>query len=192
MSIFTNKGIMKGLLVDWSQITGIPDRILELAALGDPGARRFIVWNDTTNDLEYLELLADDVPYDNAVSGLTATNVQEAIDEIYAAITASGVFAGYVDESVAAEVLPAGWTVSKPAAGRFLITHSLGLASIYDLAVSPGGINAGQTTSYMPTVIPIDGNSFEINLWNVETGSTGGGGGPVNGLGFFFTAKLVV
>lgn len=184
--IFTAKGIVKGLLVDWSQITGIPARVNEIAALGDPGARRFVVWDDAGNQLDYLDLNAAEVPYDNSGSGLTATDVQAAIDEVYAALTASGVFAGFIDaSSLGSSQLPAGWSVANPATGRFAVTHNLGLTNVFDLSIAPSArLSAGSTDDRYALITNEGTNSFEILVNDV-------GAGPVNDDSYFL-AKLNV
>lgn len=181
MAIFTREGLRKsGNVADWSQITSIPQRVVELAALGDPGGLRLVIWNDTLNELDYLEALAEFLFYDNATTGLAATDVQAAIDEIYALITTSGSFPGFIDASaLGSSSLPAGWSVANPAGGRFTVTHNLGLASVTQLSVVPSArLSAGGTDDRYALISNETLNSFDILI--VDTGA-----GAVNDDSYF-------
>ena len=99
-----------------------------------------------------------------------------------ATVTAQTVYAGYVDASVAAEVLPSGWTVSSPGTGRYLITHSLALAAITDLSIIVTPIVASSDDRFAIVDSSALGvNSFEVRIIDV-------GSGIVNNA-FFFLAK---
>src|SRR5262245_25490065 len=132
MGVFTREGLRKsGNVADWSQITSIPARVLELAALGDPGGLRWVIWNDSLNELDYLEALAEFVSYDNSVSGLTATTVQEAIDEL----ATQQVYFGYVPSNGIGEIVPAGWSAVRNSVGNYTVTHNIpGLVPVVTMA----------------------------------------------------------
>ncbi len=132
MRIYDAAGRLK-ISALWAAISGVPTRVKEIEVLVDPNERQYVGWNDVSNQLELFAFDALDIPYDNTSSGLTATNVQDAIDEIEAAATPTTFF-GYVDDFASANQLPAGWTVTRTAVGTYTVTHSLGLSDIRDLS----------------------------------------------------------
>jgi chaperonin cofactor prefoldin len=78
----------------WDEISQIPDRVNEIAVLTDPNKLQYVGWNDVANELQLLDFDAADIPYDNSGSGLVATDVQAAIDELAAAAGIGTVFSG--------------------------------------------------------------------------------------------------
>ena len=166
----------------WDAIAGRPDRINEIAALVDPNALRYVGWDDTLNQLDFFEFDSADIPYDNTTSGLTATDVQAAIDEL-AGTLAPNVFHGWVSATgtTGTSALPAGWTVTRPAAGRYIITHGLTLSVSTDLRVV--AMNE-HTSEYMSCEYDALGlNSFEVII--------GRGAGVQVSRAFFFIAYSV-
>lgn len=169
----------------WEAIANIPDRVNEIAALVDPDELRYVGWNDTTNQLELLEFDSADIPYDNSTSGLSATDVQAAIDELEAAIpTTSPVvhYDGWVNAAgtTAGSILPSGWTVAKPAAGRYTLTHGLGLSDYRNLRVFA---LSEHTSEYMACeYVNAAPNFFQIQI--------GRGAGVAVDREFFFYARL--
>ncbi len=119
----------------WDEISQKPDRINEIAVLVDPNKLQYVGWNDVANELQLLDFDAADIPYDNSGSGAVATEVQAALDELFAASGASTVFAGFVDGAAVAEQLPSGWTVARTAVGTYTLTHGLSLAGADDLSL---------------------------------------------------------
>ncbi len=174
----------------WDAIADIPDRVLEIAALLDPNALRYVGWNDTSNELELLQFDAADIPYDNTTSGLTATEVQAAIDELAAGAGAGTVFSGFVSitGTTVTSDLPSGWTVSRPAAGRYVIVHSLSLAATTDLHITATcDILVFPFARIANVWNPALGlNSFEIRTLQDDNG---GGGGALS-TPFFFICVL--
>ncbi len=163
----------------WDEISQKPDRINEIAVLTDPNKLQYVGWNDVANELQLLDFDAVDIPYDNSGSGLAATNVQDAIDEIASASGLSTVFAGFVDAFTAAEQLPAGWTAVRSGAGLLTITHGLGLANVLDLSIVAIARSGGSNDSRVNTILA---NSFAIQSYNTTTG------GAVD-VDIFFLAK---
>ena len=100
------------------------------------------------------------------------------------------VFAGFVDAGVASEQLPAGWSVTNPATGRYVVTHSLGLATADDLSVALAPILTAFPFSHMAVIwnAALGTNDFEVRIYNDDDG---GGGGLVSG-GFMFIATTNV
>ncbi len=167
MALYDSTG-RKVMAMRWDAIADIPDRVNEIAALIDPNALRYVGWNDTSNELELLEFDAADIPYDNTISGLTATNVKAAIDEL-AAGTSNAVFAGRVSSSgtTGTSDLPAGWTSNRPAQGRYNVVHSLGLGSYQHLSVVCTGIHDNGFDTGYPRLVQIQptnssGNAFQV------------------------------
>ncbi len=147
----------------WAALSGTPDRVKEIEVLVDPNALRYVGWNDVTNQLELLQFAAEDIPYDNTASGLTAVDVQAAIDEAVAAATPN-VFAGFVSSlgTTGTSNLPAGWTVTRPAAGRYVVVHNLALSGINGL--SPVGTPQRTTFSIACQLGATTANQFEMRL----------------------------
>lgn len=185
MAVFTAEGVRKGFSVAWSAITGIPTTVLDIAGLGDPGATRLVYWNDISNQLDYLDpaVLLD---YDNATSGLAATNYQDAIDELAASVDAianDDSFGGYVASGGGSGIFShVGWSVANISTGINEVTHNLGLASANDLAIAPALESTADDRSVMITSKTV--NSFRIVT--VDAGS-----GVVN-VPTMFTAKRLV
>lgn len=117
------------LAMIWEAIANIPDRVMEIVALDDPGELRYVGWNPTSEQLELLEFSAADIPYDNSSSGLTAENVQEALDEVGTSSSDIIEFDAWINEAgtTGGSILPSGWTVSRPATGRYTLTHGFEL-----------------------------------------------------------------
>lgn len=121
------------IVIDWANIVNIPTRIVELAALTDPASQQYYVgWDDTANQLKLRIFDPSLMPYDHTISGLAATLVKTAIDELAAAVaalTTAAVYPGYVgSDGTTGNRLPAGWSASKVATGQYDVTHNLGLA----------------------------------------------------------------
>lgn len=155
----------------WDAIADIPVRVLEIAALVDPNALRYVGWNDASNQLELLTFDAADIPYDNTISGLVATNVKTAIDELAAGAVPGldTVYAGFADAFTAAEQLPAGWTAARVGGGLITVTHSLGLATNKDLSITAIALSNGSNDSRIQAS-SIGINSFQIQSYNTSTG----------------------
>lgn len=175
------------IVIDWVNVINKPARIDEIAVLTDPASQNYYVgWDDTANQLKLRLFDPLRIPYNNGVSGLTATNVQAAIDELaalVAALTANNVFPGYVGaDGTTGNRLPAGWSASKTAAGTYDVTHSLGLADLTRLAVGlacvgTAGNKVAQTRSTGT------GNKFVVET--VDSGT-----GTLTDEAFTFLAKL--
>ena len=167
MALYDSTG-REVMAMRWDAIADKPDRINEIAALIDPNELRYVGWNDTSNELELLLFAAVDIPYDNSGSGLTATDVQAAIDEVAAGAGAGTLFHGHVNQAgtTVGSDLPSGWTVAHPGTGRYTVTHSLGLAGQDDLhicATQEDDVNFGHFIYVLPST-----NSFELNFRNVS------------------------
>ena len=170
MALYDSTG-REVMAMRWDAIADKPDRINEIAALVDPNELRYVGWNDISNELELLLFLAADIAYDNSGSGLVATEVQAAIDELAAASGASSVFAGWVSTAgtTGTSQLPAGWTVTRPALGRYTVTHGLGLGGYEDLSVTCTGIHDNGFDTGYPRLVQIQpsgssGNAFQIGM----------------------------
>lgn len=164
--LYDSTGRRKEALVeiDWTEITGIPARVTELAALGDPGGLRYVGWDDSANELAFFAFDAADIPYDNGTSGLTATDVQAAIDELAAMIADAGVFFGYVgSDGSTGNVLPAGWSAVRNSVGNYTVTHNVtGLVPVVTMA-------SGVVADVM--AVTIGANSFTVHI-NLSTDVT--------------------
>lgn len=125
----------------WNGLVNVPANIQELAALADPDALRYVGWNDSNDRLELLTFAASDIPYDPSTSGLSATDVQAAIDEV-AAAGSGAVYAGYVASTGISYSVPSGWSVSKTATGTYVVTHNLGLSVTTDLSIVGTPVNS--------------------------------------------------
>lgn len=175
------------LTVDWAVITGIPARVTEVAALTDPAAQTYYVgWNDTANQLQLRIFDPSLMPYDHTTSGLSATTVKGALDELaalIAALTANNVYPGYVgSDGTTGNRLPVGWSATRTGAGTYEVTHSLGLADLTRLAVSPCCIGTAGNKAIQQRSSST-GNKFVIET--VDSGT-----GTLTDEAFSFHAKL--
>lgn len=173
---------------DWDALSNIPELVDQIASLPDPGFDAFLVWDNAIDEIAALERLAENIPYDNGSSGLTATDVQAAIDEVAAGTIP---YAGYIKGSLGASVtsvfnsIASTWTVAQQATGRFRITHSLGLSAVTDLAVTASArLSAGATDDRYCTVTNENANYFEVLVNDV-------GSGQVNDDFYFHAVRLV-
>lgn len=159
----------------WSAIQEIPDMIGMLSVLPDPNYNAWLYWDDNINELVMLEALAENVPYDNATSGLSADNVQDAIDEI---VVGTQPYAGFVRGSLGASATikvngPAtGWTVAQQATGRFRITTTgLTLADATDMARNATArISAGGTDDRFANITNETTTYFDVTVTDVGSG----------------------
>ncbi len=169
MALYDSTG-REVMAMRWDAIADKPDRINEIAALIDPNALRYVGWNDASNELELLAFAAEDIPYDNTTSGLAASDVQAAIDEISMGTT-SAVFAGRVSllGTTVTSDLPSGWTCNRPALGRYNVTHGLGNPGYEELSVTAMGIHDGVFDTGYPRLVQIqpagsNGNAFQVGI----------------------------
>jgi hypothetical protein len=171
MTAFTKEGIRKALAATWSTLTGIPSMVLDVAALVDPGALKFLIWNDTSNHIEFYSPTAPDISYDHTISGLVATNVKTAIDELKASIGVGSVYRGYVgSDGTTGNRLPVGWSALRTGAGAYEVTHNLGLANLTFLAVGLSCVGtAGNKTAQQRS--SGTGNKFVIEAVDSGTGA---------------------
>ncbi len=182
MRIYDAAGRLK-IAALWAAISGVPARIKEIEVLADPGELQYVGWNDTSNQLELFAFDALDIPYDNSGSGLAATDVQAAIDELEAGAVPGleTVYSGFCDAFTAAEQLPAGWTAARTGSGLITVTHSLALAGVNDLSIMAIAISNGSNDSRVQRS-SLGLNSFQIQSY---VSSTGG----VADVDIFFIAK---
>ncbi len=120
---FDNSGSAAGFLTAGDgltiTLTDLDVDMLGLEDLADPAADRIYFFDDTTSAAGFLTL----------GSGLEIVGT-----ELNTTGALGTVFAGFVDSVVAAEVLPAGWSVVLDATGVYTITHSLDLDDVNDLS----------------------------------------------------------
>lgn len=187
--VYDNQGRKKQslIVIDWANITNIPARVTEVAAITDPNSEFYYIgWNDVANQLQLRIFDPLKIPYNPAISGLTSTNVKAAIDELaalVAAITAGNVYPGYVgSDGTTGNRLPVGWSATRTGAGTYEVTHSLGLANLTRLAVSPVCIGTAGNKSAQQRSSGT-GNKFVIET--VDSGT-----GTLTDEAFSFLAKL--
>lgn len=75
-------------------------------------------------------------------------------------------FMGRIAAAGTASYLPTGWTVSKPSAGTYTVTHNLGLSD-YDVTVTPV-----DTVAKIPFVSTYQSNSFTVVVTNTAGTAT--------------------
>lgn len=175
--VYDNQGRKKQslIVIDWANIVNIPARVTEVAVLTDPASEFYYVgWDDVANQLKLRIFDPLKIPYDHTTSGLTATNVKAAIDELaalVAALTANNVYPGYVgSDGTTGNRLPVGWSATRTGAGAYEVTHSLGLADLTRLAVAPGCIgSSGNKAIQLQT--SGTGNKFVIATIDSGTGT---------------------
>src|SRR5262245_10853352 len=109
----------------WDAIQNIPEIIDALANLTLPASDdAWLYWDAGLQQFVFLEALAENVAYDNSASGLAATTVQEAIDELASDLA----WGGRVAANGTAIGLPSGWS-SSLAGSTYTVTHNLGFGS---------------------------------------------------------------
>jgi hypothetical protein len=187
--IYDANGLEKQAVISvaWGDIIGIPARVQELSVLVDPNSEFYYVgWDDVANELRMRIFDPLNIPYDNGASGLSATNVQDAIDELaalVAALVSGNVYPGYVgSDGTTGNRLPVGWSATRTGAGTYEVTHSLGLTDLTRLAVSPGCIGSAGNKAIQQRSSGT-GNKFVIET--VDSGT-----GTLTDEAFSFTAKL--
>jgi hypothetical protein len=189
MALYDSTG-REVMAMRWDAIADKPDRINEIAALVDPNELRYVGWNDISNELELLLFLAADIPYDNSGSGLAATDVQAAIDEVVSG-PSGNVFPGRVSATgtTGTSDLPAGWTVTRPALGTYTVTHSLGVGNFEHLSVVCTAIHtAFVANTGWPTLCQVNSASSTANAFQIIVSTDFAGVDRVS-RGFFFLAQ---
>lgn len=174
------------ITASWLALEDIPELLEQLGELADPGSDAWLAWDDSIDEFVFLEQTAENVAYDNGASGLAATDVQEAIDEIATTLVYAGYCTGASGASVAIVVNEAatGWTVSQQATGRFRVTHGLALSNAKYLSVVPAvSLNAGGTDDRYCNVTNENTNYFEVSV-------TDNGTGAVNDNFYFHAVRL--
>lgn len=84
---------VSGLAADVAAVQGSVNTINSLIGTGEPTTQdKTIIGaiNELASEIPSGDVAADDVTYDNNTSGLSATNVQDAIDEVVAALPSAG------------------------------------------------------------------------------------------------------
>ena len=90
------------------------------------------------------EVTADDVSYDNTDSGLTATNVQDAIDEVYAAIPST--------PAAASEVQTGTLTAGQTSVVLTFTEQTIGASTLIDVYTGEYGVNPDSVVTTASTV----------------------------------------
>jgi hypothetical protein len=91
------------------------------------------------------------------------------------------IYHGWVPANALGEIVPAGWSVSKPGVGIYTVTHNLGLSPITDLIIqltatgNPPTVSPPQTNQFIvATVINQSANSFQVTIGFPDMGTIGG------------------
>ncbi len=189
MALYDSTG-REVMAMRWDAIADKPDRINEIAALVDPNALRYVGWNDISNELELLAFAAEDIPYDNSGSGLAATDVQAAIDEIVGGPSGQ-TFPGRVSSAgtTGTSDLPAGWTVTRPSLGEYTVTHSLAVGSYQHLSVVAMGSHVGTFDTGFPRLCQLNPGSSTANAFRVTITTDFAGIDRVNSEWFFIAQR---
>ena len=107
----------------------------------------------------------------SSLGGLTSTSSELNILDGTVPVVQENlqIYSGYVDDSVAVEVLPSGWTVTNPTTGNYTITHNLGLsAPVSDLIVTVTAFDA--LGVYIAGLTDRQANTFSVRIAD-DTGS---------------------
>ena len=88
------------------------------------------------------------------------------------------VYTGFIPANGIGEIVPAGWSASRTALGKYSVTHNLGLSPVTDLIITLTGIgvDGSQEAVQVGTVIGMFANAFTISLGNPDMGAGGGQG----------------
>ena len=109
------------------------------------GSSRFCL-NDVDSGVTVVNNVIDDWSVQTATGALTKTIVNQNIST--GTNSNKEEFTGYFSGDATTTVnLPTGWSVSRIAAGNYSLTHSLSLASVYDIAVLPIPDSTGDDTA---------------------------------------------
>ena len=144
--------------------------------------------SDLTNDSGFITSSdipasydADDINYDNTVSGLTATDAQAAIDELAGGLPASDVSSSFT-LATGFNLQTWGW-IKAYKVGKLVILSFLGIYSSADISSNTKMITGGLTVSgnYIgtcragSTLVPVisNGNDFEVNDLAANTNVSG-------------------
>ena len=144
--------------------------------------------SDLTNDSGFITSSdipatydADDINYDNSLSGLTATDAQAAIDELAGGLPASDVSSSFT-LATGFNLQTWGW-IKAYKVGKLVILSFLGIYSSADISSNTKMITGGLTVSgnYIGTcragsaLVPVisNGNDFEVNDLAANTNISG-------------------
>jgi hypothetical protein len=168
----------------------------------DPSYTVRLAWHAHDLDADG-HLPADQVPYDNTTSGLTATNAKAAIDEVAAATSGSGApttvdyLVGTASGALSAEIVvgttPGGelggtWASPTVDATHSGSTHAATQAAAEATAATALSSHVADTTSaHSATGVDITdagayytGTTVEAALQEIGAGGIGGGGGSMS------------
>lgn len=124
------------LSTDWSAISNIPPDVDFWATFPPPSQDSLLYYDFGLGQIQWVPNEAQVIWYDNTASGLSAVNVQDAIDEVVTLVqSVTSIFSGWVSQDASASDLPSGWSVTNIGGGIHTITHNLGLSAVTDLRI---------------------------------------------------------
>ena len=161
-SVSSQGSSITSLTQSLTSLQGTVNTITSLIGNGEPTTQdKTIIGaiNELKADIDALDpsgqgVQAENVSYDNTDSGLTATNVQDAIDEVNAKIpqsgsvdaddvtydnTSSGLTATNVQDAIDELASPAGWTLAGTETGTTAVSVSANAKEFLVCAELPGG-----------------------------------------------------
>lgn len=144
-----------GIAADVSTLQGSVNTINSLIGTGEPTTQdKTIIGaiNELAAEMPSGTVDADDVTYSNTVSGLSATNVQNAIDEVVAALPSAG----------AVELQTGSLVAGQTSVVLTFAEQTIGAATLLDVYVE-GGLNYNSIATTSTTVTL----TFDVQASNV-------------------------
>lgn len=136
---------VSGLAADVAAVQGSVNTINSLIGTGEPTTQdKTIIGaiNELAGEMPSGDVDAEDVAYDNTTSGLSATNVQTAIDEVVAALPTAG----------AVELQTGTLTAGQTSVTLTFAEQTIGAATLIDVYVD-GGLNYDSIATTSTTVV---------------------------------------
>ena len=147
-----------GLAADVATVQGSVNTINSLIGSGEPTTQdKTIIGaiNELAAEMPSGSVDADDVSYSNSVSGLSATNVQDAIDEVVAALPSAA----------AVETQRGTLAIGETSVVLTFATQTIGANTLIDIYTDSFGVNPSNVATTTTTVtLTFDSQASAVNV----------------------------